>query len=107
MEYINKEDLRELAKIQNENCISIYIPTHKTGREVFDGQDQILLKNQVQKIKNILEEKGLQDMQIVKMLKPLTDLLDDNGFWRHQSHGLAIFLNNKFFKYYRLPITFR
>ncbi|MDQ3535174.1 MAG: hypothetical protein M3421_06065 [Bacteroidota bacterium] len=107
MEYINKEDLRSLAEIQAANCISIYIPTHQKGREVFDGQDQILLKNQVQKAKAILGEKGLQDVQIVKLLKPVTDLLDDNGFWRHQSSGLAIFLNTEFFKYYRLPHIFQ
>ncbi|MDQ3393574.1 MAG: hypothetical protein M3512_05610 [Bacteroidota bacterium] len=107
MEYINKEDLKDLANINGENCISIYIPTHHTGREVFDGQDQIMLKNQVQKLKNILSDKGLQDVQIVKLLKPVTDLLDDNGFWRHQSQGLAIFLSEDFFKYFRLPQIFQ
>lgn len=107
MEYINKEDLTELSNIKADNCISIYIPTHKKGQAVFDGQDHILLKNQVQKVKNILEEKGMQDVQIVKLLQPITDLLNDNGFWRHQENGLAVFLSKDFFRYYRLSRTFK
>lgn len=106
MEIINKEELKELANIQSDICISIYIPTHRAGKEVFNGEDQILLKNQVQKVKNNLEEKGLQDVQISKLLQPVLDLLEDTGFWRHQKKGLALFLTNNYFKYFRLPLQF-
>ncbi|CAN5160396.1 hypothetical protein BH23BAC1_BH23BAC1_27880 [soil metagenome] len=106
MEYINMDNLKELANIQADNCVSIYIPTHRTGREVTDGQDQILLKNQLQMIKNQLVEKGMQEVAARQYLQPIQDLLDDTNFWRHQSDGLAIFLSEGYFKYLRLPVKF-
>ena len=106
MEYINMDNLKELANIQGDNCISIYIPTHRTGREVTDGQDQILLKNQYQKVKNQLLEKGMQEVEVRKYLQPIHELLEDTNFWRHQADGLAVFLAKDYFKYLRLPVKF-
>ena len=34
MDYINKENLDYLLEKRSDNCVSIYIPTHKYGRKV-------------------------------------------------------------------------
>ena len=40
------------------------------------------------------------------MLEPAQKLINDNFFWRHQSNGLAVFINPDIFEYHRLPIDF-
>lgn len=106
MKLISKEELKELATIHDEICISIYIPTHKAGKEVINGQDAILFKNQIQKAKAKLKERNFTEIQSKELLKPAYDLLEDRGFWREQHEGLAVFLNKDFFKMYKLPLHF-
>jgi hypothetical protein len=40
------------------------------------------------------------------MLAPGFDLLENDRFWRHQSHGLALFFTPEAMHYYRLPLAF-
>ena len=34
MNTLNKDDLQKLSKHQSNQCVSIYIPTHRKGKEV-------------------------------------------------------------------------
>ncbi|MFA0963925.1 hypothetical protein AB9P05_19115 [Roseivirga sp. BDSF3-8] len=106
MKIFTKADLEELAKVRGEHCISIYIPTHQRGAEVNEGQDSIMFKNQLQEIENKLEEKGLDNRKIDTMLRDARNLLEDGEFWRHQWNGLAMFITEDYFRYYRLPMNF-
>ncbi len=103
MDVLNKDILRTITDFQSINCVSLYIPTHRYGKEVNEGEDARLLKNHYQQIKNHLEEKGLQEQEIIKYLAPVQQLIDDGNFWRQQRQGLAIFLGDNFFEYYKLP----
>ncbi|MDF9797204.1 hypothetical protein OKW21_002467 [Catalinimonas alkaloidigena] len=106
METVSKETLQQLSDFQKTNCISIYIPTHKKGKEVNELQDAKLLKNHVQDIKNQLKNnKDIPEDEAIQYLSPLNKLIDDTEFWHHQSHGLAIFLAEDFFEYFRLPYS--
>ena len=51
MDILSREDFEKLANFQGENCVSIYIPTHPFGKEVHNGKDALLYKNQLQKVK--------------------------------------------------------
>jgi len=109
MALINKKDIEKLINVQNnvQNalCISIYIPTHRAGKETLNGQDHILFKNKVREAKILLERHDVPEAEIEEYLKPAEELLNDNNFWRYQAEGLAVFITRGFSTHYTLPIT--
>ena len=107
MKTLTKEQLQELAGFTGINCVSIYLPTHRKGKEVNEGQDATVLKNHYQKIRSHLEAKGYSESEANQYLKPVRNLIDDSSFWRHQEHGLAVFLGDNFFRTIKLPYTAR
>ncbi|MGB3588496.1 MAG: hypothetical protein WBA23_18260 [Tunicatimonas sp.] len=107
MKTMTKEDLQTLADFSGLNCVSIFIPTHKKGHEVNEGQDAILLKNHYQQIRQQLKDKDISENEANEYLAPIKQLVDDSNFWRHQEHGLAIFLGQDYFKFLKLPRSVR
>lgn len=91
MSLISKKEIVELHDINQENCISIFIPTHRTGKKVLQREHALMLKNQLKEVKNKLAKNGLQVDVIAAMVAPVQQLIDDSSFWREQSDGLAIF----------------
>lgn len=104
MDILTQEGIRELISEKNENCISIYMPTHQAGKET--EQDQIRLKNMLKKAGEDLAARGLRSPDIRDILKPAQQLLQEPFFWKHQSSGLALFFSSDLFKSYRLPLQF-
>jgi len=100
MEIISKDKFKELAKVNKINCISIFIPTHRTGEEVNQMIDQKTLKNRLKELDKDPALKQLTDNEKEKLFKPVNGLIEDYEFWQHQSDGLAIFLNQDEFHYY-------
>ncbi|MBN2367318.1 MAG: hypothetical protein JXL67_14200, partial [Calditrichaeota bacterium] len=94
----------EFIKKQPKLSLSIYLPTHRTGRDV--KQNSIRFKNLVGKIKKELSERGVAQKESRPLLEPLENLLEDTFFWNHQSDGLAIFRDNERFLKYRVPYSF-
>lgn len=107
MTLITKKDIVDLHQIKQENCISIFIPTHRAGEKVLQQEDTLMLKNQLKEVKNKLTQKGLHADVVNKMTAPVQQLIDDSSFWREQSDGLAIFIADGFTKIYTLPIYFK
>lgn len=107
MTLITKKEITELHEVNHENCISIFIPTHRAGKKVLNEEDSLVLKNQLKDVKEKLERKGLQNDVIDKMTAPVQKLIDDSGFWREQSDGLALFIAEDFYKKYTLPVYFK
>lgn len=106
MKTLNKEEIRKLNEVKSQSFISIYIPTHRSGEAVNNGNDIIVFKNQVQKIKNELLKQGMSEVATKDYLQEAYKLIDDTGFWRYQSDGLAVFIADDFFTYYTLPYAF-
>lgn len=106
MRALTMEELQQLNEIKGENCISIYLPTHRGGKEVTANEDARLLKSLVQKIKFRLTDQGINDGEVQRYLGQVYDLIDNTSFWRDQQDGLAIFLAKDFFRYYRMPYRF-
>lgn len=104
MKIITQKELEQLANHRNEHCISIFIPTHRVGGEVLNGQDSLRLKNQLQRVKNTLQDKNVDPRKIDALLSEAQKLHDDSNFWRHQLEGLAIFISEDHFSYHRVPI---
>lgn len=101
---ITRDDILGLAKQQNDVSISIYLPTHRKGEEV--QQDPIRLKNLLAEARKQLKDKNVADKRIEKLLEEPRKSLDQPSFWRHNDKGLALFIGEEDFEYYRIPHSF-
>jgi hypothetical protein len=104
MDHLNEDALRELIELSATPSLTIYMPTHR--RSVETEQDPIRLKNLLSEVETELLGTGMRRPEVVRFLKPLQSLLEDHGFWQHQSDGLAIFRTFDRLLTYRLPIGF-
>lgn len=104
MDILNPMDLRSLIARQGKWSVSLYIPTYRAGRE--QQQSPIRLKNLLAEAETKLLASGIRKPEVEKLMRPAEELLWRDGFWRHQSDGLVIFLSNDFSVIYRLPAQF-
>jgi hypothetical protein len=104
MDILTRTELELLMRKEQQWCVSIYMPTHRTGVDV--QQDPIRLKNLLGEAEKHLSDRGMGRRDVQKMLEPASVLLQDSDFWQHQSDGLAIFLSSNGIRRYRLPLNF-
>ena len=104
MDILTRAELEELMRKEQQWCVSIYMPTHRTGTDA--QQDPIRLKNLLREAEKHLSARGVGTRAVQKMLEPASLLLQDSNFWQHQSDGLAIFLSSNRIRRYRLPLNF-
>lgn len=104
MNVVTRDDLRYLIDRSGSACVSIFLPTHRLGRE--RKQDPIRLKNLMNQAEEQLRSAGLTALEAQSILDPANSLIPDSGFWRHQSDGLAIFLSQGLYRFYQLPLNF-
>lgn len=105
MEILSKDEFAELANYQTGPCISIFIPTHRSGVEVNEKQDIIVLKNQLQEAQRQLSQKGMNKEEAAQLLQPGFELLKHETFWNNQLEGLALFIAPNYVKTLTLPLT--
>ena len=105
MELLSKEAFAELANYQAEPCVSIFIPTHRSGVAVNEKQDIIVLKNQLQEAQKQLHQKGMTKDEAAQFLQQGFDLLQHETFWNNQLEGLALFIAQNYFKALTLPLN--
>jgi hypothetical protein len=96
-----RSDLDELLACDAQPAVSIYLPTHKAGREI--RQDSIRLRNLLSEVAEQLRA-DRRGPEADALIEPARQLLDDEEFWRHQEHGLAIFIAPGFHRIHKLPI---
>jgi hypothetical protein len=104
MDAITMTELKTFLVANSGWHVSLFMPTHRVGRET--EQDPIRFKNLLREAEERLLAKGLRSPDVREILKPAQRLLQESGFWRNQSHGLAVFLTPEAFHYYRLPLPF-
>ncbi|HPW68531.1 MAG TPA: hypothetical protein PLA82_03605 [Deltaproteobacteria bacterium] len=104
MDMITREDLKLLAGKTDGVRISIYLPTHRAGKETQQGA--IRLKNLLREAEEHQPGSGLRSPELRAMLGPAQKLIGDPLFWKYQSDGLALFLSEEGLTFYRLPIRF-
>ncbi len=102
MDNLTLDDLGALEAQDVGPCVSIFMPTHRAGRET--QQDPLRLKNLLGEAEARLIDAGLRSPVAREMLEPAQALLDDSAFWRHMSDGLALFAAPGQFHTYRLPL---
>lgn len=105
MDILSGNELKSLMCNQLGICVSIYMPTIRKGTEI--QQNQIRYKNLLRDAEDRLLASGeLRASEIKEMLAPAQELLGNVTFWKGQSDGLALFLSEESFIYYRLPQSF-
>lgn len=104
MSLLTKKEFAELAGFHGARCISIFLPTHRSGQAVNEHQDQILFKNQLSGIEKEMKERGFGEEETKVFLQPAKKLLNDSEFWRYQTESLAVFLGRNFIRTYNLPL---
>ena len=83
----------DLASRSGEDLISVFLPTHKRGRDI--AQDKIRLKNQLSAADETLADLGWKPRRRSERLSLAHDLLDDLEFWEHQEVGLAVYIDQQ------------
>ena len=104
MDVLSRDDLELLVRQPRSSCVSLYMPTHRSGPET--QQDPIRLKNLIRRAEESLVAAGIRRPDASEVLRPARELIEDEAFWRHQSDGLALFLRTGWFRCYRLPLAF-
>jgi hypothetical protein len=97
------EDFHMLLESKEGPCVSLFMPTHQAGPDT--QQDPIRLKNLLKETERQLTAKGVRSSDIQAWLEPLTQLLKDENFWRHQESGLSVFIAQDWHRIYRLPVS--
>lgn len=100
---LNKEAFQELANFHSSRCITIYLQTHVSGVEVNEKVDNISFKTRLQQIASRLRDMNTTQTLIDRLLDPGYKLLKNDNFWRRQRAGLAVFIAEGKFSYYRMP----
>ena len=104
MDILTRAELEQLMRKEQQGCVSIYMPTHRTGTDA--QQDPIRLKNLLGEAEKQLSVQGIGRLEVQNMLEPASMLLQDSNFWQHQGDGLAIFISSNRVRRYRLPLNF-
>jgi len=97
-----RSDLSALMTAAPARAVSIFLPTHVVGSEVRQGP--IRLKNLIAQARDDLMSAGLSRPEAETFVAPATAMVEDYRFWQHQNHSLALFLDGKDLRYYRVPI---
>lgn len=104
MDVLSRDDLELLVRQPRCPCVSLYMPTHRSGPET--RQDPIRLKNLIRRAEERLVGTEIRQPDASEVLRPARELIQDEAFWRHQSEGLALFLRAGWFRCYRLALRF-
>ncbi|MFH0847699.1 MAG: hypothetical protein V1894_06590 [Chloroflexota bacterium] len=104
MDTLSKEELRELVEERADFCVSIYMPTHRTGSDL--QQDRIRLKNLLSQAQGKLVTAGIRSAEAKKFLSPAQKTMEGSPLWQERADGLAMFISTRLFRYYQLPNRF-
>jgi hypothetical protein len=94
------QDLRKLVEFQNPPCVSIFLPTQKTGREIYKSKTRLM--NLAKAARQKLAPKWMSDEVADKFLNPIQELAGDDEFWQVTDQGLAVFIDVNGLRYWRV-----
>ncbi|WP_428236354.1 hypothetical protein [Gracilimonas sp.] len=103
MSVVKRDTIEKLINETKDINVTIFLPTHKTGEE--GKQDSIRLKNLIQKAKSELIEKGWQENKAEELFKKVQSKTEENQFWLHQDKGLALYINEDYFDFFKIPVS--
>lgn len=104
MNTLSQDELKTLLGKQQGLCVSIFMPTFRTGVE--GQQNQIRFRNLLRRAEEKLLAGGMRSQEVKEFLEPAQALIGNVLFWRRQSDGLALFRAAGLFRCFCLPETF-
>lgn len=96
-------DVARIATERSDAAVSVYLPTTPVSTQT--EADRIQLRNLAREAVTQLEAAGLDRGRVQDLQEELDDLVDDDAFWAHQAHGLAVFATPDHLRTFRLPTT--
>jgi hypothetical protein len=100
-----QSEIRSVFADTQAPAVSIFLPTHRAGPEI--EQDPIRLKNLIKRAEEQLIAEGSRPAVARDLLAPVSELVGNAAFWRHQSEGLAVFRSPAVLQTQRLPFPVR
>lgn len=105
MDLFNRSELKRLAELQDDICVSLYMPTYRD--ESNWSQNTTRFKNLLRETRNQLRDQDYRDDEIDDILADARQLLDRPGYWRNNiGDGLAVFITSDTTELFRLPLSF-
>ncbi len=95
------EELKSLSQEVEGPAFSIFMPTHRAGRET--QQDPIRFGNLLRDVRRQLAEHDMGPRAVDAFVGKAQELLENSEFWRFQYDGLAVYIAQDDFHVYRLP----
>jgi hypothetical protein len=100
-----RHDLDRLIAIEDTPVVSIFMPTHRAGREMRQGP--VRFRALTGQARDALQALSLRRSAAEGLLAPAERLLADEAFWRHQDQGLAVFVAPNVCFAHRVPLALR
>ncbi len=97
---IDHERVSALAKHTAPNSVTLWMPTHRGGRDI--REDPIRLKDLLAKAQQQLIDLGVRPVEADQRIGLIRRSVDD-GFWRTSLDGLGIFLGDGDPQFLRVP----
>lgn len=105
MKIISKSEFTELSNFKSDCAITVFMPTHRSGVAVNEQQDLLAFKTILQSVRKQLQNRGLSNTEIDRIIRPGHELLEHETFWYELSDGLGVFMANGFFKIIKITNT--
>jgi hypothetical protein len=106
METLTRSDLDALLAAEHDECVSLYMPTHRTGGPEI-REDATRFSNLIRATSDELRARNVAALKRQEIVGSLEELKHDSVFWQKQGDGLAIFFDGGERRLYRLPLSFR
>lgn len=94
-------ELKALASTRRAACVSLYLRTTPLTQQV--EADRIELKNLLKTALEQLRGAEADKREIAAIDEQVSDLIDDDDFWRLQANSLAVLVTPDSLKTFRLP----
>lgn len=94
-------EFKSLVRTREDACVSIYLPTTPLTQEAQGAR--IELGNLAKRALAQLESAGFDKRGLASIAEQLEDLGDDDAFWAHQAHSLAVLVTAEQLRTFRLP----
>lgn len=101
MDRITQQNLKNLAAHQGVHCVTIYLPTHRTWPH--NKPQRTHLQQLLKQVSETLIKRGKSERDIKKLLAPAHELIHPEEYWHAQGDLLALFIDDNFFRAFRLP----
>jgi len=98
---ITREKFESLLSNDQKPCVSVYIPTHRSGHV---QEDRLQLKNALKNASHELMNFGLSEKEAFRFLTAGYQLLESEDFWLNLSDGLGLLFGPDYYEYFILPV---